>query len=64
MISGSEGAILTSNGYLDREAYKKSTRTQPAFAGDAVYDLFLSYLKRKRKLGDSDPADRYVLFPM
>lgn len=62
VISGSEGAIRTS-GHLDHDAYKNlSSRVQPTFAvcRDAVYELFLSYLKRKQELGDFDIADRLV----
>ena len=63
IISGSEGAILSPDGHLDRQTYLNlSPRSYPTFADhrDAVYDLFLVYLKRKMELDNTDVANRLV----
>jgi len=65
IISGSERAIISPGGYLDRQAYLNlSPRSYPTFADhrDAVYDLFLVYLKRKMELDDTDVANRLVSY--
>lgn len=51
-------------GYLDKKAYLAlSHRANSTFAAkrELVYGIFQSYAKRKRELGDFDPADRYKL---
>ncbi|KZT68439.1 hypothetical protein DAEQUDRAFT_671296 [Daedalea quercina L-15889] len=61
LIKGSEQSLKSKDGYLDRSSYLKlSRRTQATFATqrDQIYDLFLEYLKHKRRRGDYDAADR------
>ncbi|KDQ17282.1 hypothetical protein BOTBODRAFT_185985 [Botryobasidium botryosum FD-172 SS1] len=61
VIRGSEGAMESKSGYLSREQYMSlSHRTNPTFARhrEQVYDIFEMYMRRKRKLGRFDPADR------
>jgi hypothetical protein len=64
-IKGSEQTLEHDEGYLDQKTYcALSHRANSTFATqrDTVYNLFLSYTKRKRELGDVDAADRLV-FP-
>ncbi|KAF9523644.1 hypothetical protein CPB83DRAFT_681179 [Crepidotus variabilis] len=61
VIAGSEGAIISPDGYLSREAYRQlSARAQPTFADcrDAIYGLYMAYRKIKHGHGDIDLADR------
>ncbi len=63
VIKGSEDAVRTEKGYLDREQYLQvSHRQQGTFASrrDAVYALFQAYLKMKQERREWDAADRYV----
>lgn len=65
VIKGSEMALATDSGFLDRSAYEKlRSRTYPVFADRRalVYDLFLRYLRYKPK-GSWDVADRFVRLP-
>lgn len=51
---------------MDRQTYEElSPRMQPTFANtrSRLYDLYQQYLKRKRELGDRDPAERLVPSP-
>lgn len=64
VISGSERTATLESGYLDRDAYENSTlRAQSTFAGhhSRIYDIFVSYRKRKMKLGDFDAAERLAI---
>ncbi|KAF9818488.1 hypothetical protein IEO21_02726 [Rhodonia placenta] len=61
VLKGSEEALTTKTGYLDREEYLRlSPRRQVMFAGqrEVIYDLFQVFLKRKKLRGDYDVADR------
>ncbi|KAF8816728.1 hypothetical protein BYT27DRAFT_7237858 [Phlegmacium glaucopus] len=61
VISGSEQAVMSESGYLDRDTYENfSLRGQSTFADHRprIYDIFLSYRKRKISLGDFDVAER------
>lgn len=63
VIKGSETALATDSGYLDRSTYEQlSSRVYPMFADrrGLVYDLFLRYLRYRPK-GAWDVADRFVL---
>lgn len=63
MIAGSEGSLLSPNGYMDREVYiDLSPRMYPVFSEhrETIYGVFVSYLKRKRELDDYDSTDRYI----
>lgn len=62
VIEGSETALNSESGYLDRSTYLALGATsQKIFAGrrDVVYDLFQKYLRYKPK-GSWDSAERYV----
>ena len=61
VIKGSEDAVGTKDGCLDRESYKSlSVRSQGTFSHrrDDIYDLFMAYIKLKRQRQDYDAADR------
>jgi hypothetical protein len=61
VIKGSEAALQSAEGYLDQPAYVSlSHRQQSTFANrrEAVYELFMSYLRLKRQRQDWDAADR------
>ncbi|KAI0935696.1 hypothetical protein AcV5_004043 [Taiwanofungus camphoratus] len=61
VIKGSEQSLNSPDGFLDKDTYfGLSHRTQATFANqrDAVYKLFLAYLKKKRERRDYDAADR------
>lgn len=61
VIKGSESALQSEQGYLDEQTYiSLSHRQQGTFAGrrEAVYALFLAYLRLKRQRRDWDAADR------
>lgn len=63
VIKGSEDAVQTEKGYLDREQYLQvSHRQQGTFSSrrEAVYALFQAYLKMKQERREWDAADRYV----
>ena len=63
IIKGSEQTLEYEDGYIDRKGYLAlSHRANSTFAAkrDLIYGIFQSYVKRKRELGDFDPADRYV----
>lgn len=65
VIRGSENALQTSNGSLDRDSYETlSDRKQATFARHRpqLYDIFEVYMKQKRERGGFDAADRYGLF--
>lgn len=61
VISGSEGSLVSNDGYMNRNAYEQlSHRTQATFASQRrrVYELFQAYVGRKRTLEGYDVADR------
>ena len=61
VIKGSEEAVGTQYGCLDRETYRSlSGRTQGTFAHkrDEVYDLFMAYTKLMCQQQYYDAADR------
>lgn len=61
VIRGSEGSVQTPLGYLSQDQYLSlSHRTNATFSRqrEQVYRMFEAYLRRKRKLGKFDPADR------
>ncbi|KAJ3757218.1 hypothetical protein EV360DRAFT_46501, partial [Lentinula raphanica] len=61
IIKGSEEAVQDSQHFLKSTTYENiSQRTQPTFANIRrnIYELFMSYLDRKKKYGDIDAADR------
>jgi len=63
VIKGSEDALSTAKGYVDRSTYEKmSERTQSTFAKarGRIYTLFESYLKFKMNYGYYDGPDRSV----
>jgi len=61
VIKGSEETIGMKYRYLDRGSYKSlSARSQGTFSHkrDDIYDLFMAYVKLKRRWQDYDAADR------
>ena len=61
VIKGSEDALKSQCGYLDRLTYESlSHRSQSTFSHQRtiVYSLFEAYTKRKKMAGHSDSADR------
>ncbi|KAH9931251.1 uncharacterized protein B0H18DRAFT_929734 [Fomitopsis serialis] len=61
VIKGSEHSLTSEHGFLDKPSYLSlSHRTQATFANqrNVIYDLFLAYLKQKRRRGEWDAADR------
>lgn len=62
VIKGSERALESECGFLNRSQYIESSRRQGAFADkrDLVYTLFEAYAKLKRARQEWDAADRYV----
>jgi hypothetical protein len=65
VIRGSEDSLISTSGYMDRDAYEHlSHRTQATFAQQRgrVYDLFQIYVRQKRMLEGYDVADRFVPF--
>ncbi|KAG8905111.1 hypothetical protein FRB99_000675 [Tulasnella sp. 403] len=60
IIKGSEDALASASGFLDRKSYEEiSSRRHGTFAGDRsrIYDLFESYQKIRHQ-GSYDAADR------
>jgi len=55
-ISGREATLSTPNGYLSEEVYNKDDKPKQ----QAVYRIFLQYLKKRRNSGDFDRAQRYA----
>ncbi|TCD65379.1 hypothetical protein EIP91_002743 [Steccherinum ochraceum] len=60
VIKGSERALQTRAGYLQREEYQQLGRRIGTFQSDrsVIYDLFQLYLVYKRRRGEYDAADR------
>ncbi|KAJ7237490.1 hypothetical protein B0H12DRAFT_1238227 [Mycena haematopus] len=61
VIMGAEETLTSASSFLDRDTYLNlSERAQSTFADQRqrIYDLFESYVNRKRLLGDVDAADR------
>lgn len=60
IIKGSEQALSSANGVLERDTYCDMSDRVAAFSGqrDTVYSLFEAYLKTKKKEGQADNADR------
>ncbi|KAJ3997585.1 hypothetical protein F5050DRAFT_1750599 [Lentinula boryana] len=61
VIKGSEETLEDAKHFLDRTAYQSlSTRNQSTFAENRedLYELFMAYLTKKKKLGHVDGADR------
>ena len=65
VICGSEASLMANSGYMDRDAYERlSHRTQATFSRQrsSIYDLFQSYVDRKRRSEGYDDADRFEPF--
>ncbi|EKM60415.1 uncharacterized protein PHACADRAFT_167779 [Phanerochaete carnosa HHB-10118-sp] len=60
IIKGSERALCSADGILDRQSYCDTSERVAAFSGqrDNLYSLFEAYLKAKRRDGQADSADR------
>ncbi|KAJ3908266.1 hypothetical protein F5879DRAFT_367138 [Lentinula edodes] len=61
VIKASEETLEGTKHFLDRAAYHNlSTRSQSTFAENRedLYELFMAYLAKKKRLGDVDGADR------
>ncbi|CAE7089127.1 unnamed protein product [Rhizoctonia solani] len=60
IIEGSESALQSPNGTLNREEYASLSHRKSSFASqrDRVYDLYELYRKRKQFLGGYDSAER------
>ncbi|KAK7064846.1 UvrD-like helicase ATP-binding domain-containing protein [Favolaschia claudopus] len=59
VILGSEGTLNTTASCLDRKSYLQlSDRRQFVSQREQIYDLFETYLSKKRQYGESDAAQR------
>ncbi|KIK71556.1 hypothetical protein GYMLUDRAFT_33762 [Collybiopsis luxurians FD-317 M1] len=61
VIKGSEETLEGTKHFLERPAYyNMSTRNQSTFAENRedLYELFISYIAKKKRFGDVDAADR------
>ncbi|KAI0641195.1 hypothetical protein C8Q79DRAFT_920041 [Trametes meyenii] len=62
VIQGSERALDSEGGYLDKETYYSITRhtaTTSSAQREAVYALFMLYRKKKKQLWQRDAADSF-----
>ncbi|KAI0638791.1 hypothetical protein C8Q77DRAFT_1044775, partial [Trametes polyzona] len=64
VIQGSEAALNSETGYLDRMTYcgrNSRSLVQDWARRNVIYDLFLLYRTKKRQLWQRDAADRYIV---